>query len=40
MARRNETVSSLAASGVTVAFGGFKALTDVTLKITPGAVHG
>ena len=40
MARRKETVSSLAASGVTVAFGGFKALTDVTLKITPGAVHG
>ncbi len=31
---------SLAASGVTVAFGGFKALTDVTLKVTPGAVHG
>ncbi|MCK0172359.1 ABC transporter ATP-binding protein [Aliiroseovarius sp. S1123] len=25
---------------MTVAFGGFKALTDVTLKITPGAVHG
>ena len=32
--------TSLAASGVTVAFGGFKALTDVTLTITPGAVHG
>lgn len=32
--------SSLAASGVTVAFGGFKALTDVTMSITPGAVHG
>ncbi|SDD55167.1 ABC transporter ATP-binding protein [Ruegeria marina] len=31
---------SLAASGVTVAFGGFKALTDVTLTVTPGAVHG
>ncbi|NHX27460.1 ATP-binding cassette domain-containing protein, partial [Escherichia coli] len=28
------------ASGVTVAFGGFKALTNVTLSITPGAVHG
>lgn len=40
MARRKETVSSLTASGVTVAFGGFKALTDVTLEITPGAVHG
>ncbi|SPF76846.1 Lipopolysaccharide export system ATP-binding protein LptB [Aliiroseovarius pelagivivens] len=40
MARRKKTSSSLAASGVTVAFGGFKALTDVTLKITPGAVHG
>ncbi|WP_370458569.1 ABC transporter ATP-binding protein [Aliiroseovarius sp. PrR006] len=25
---------------MTVAFGGFKALTDVTLTITPGAVHG
>lgn len=32
--------AALAASGVTVAFGGFKALTDVTLSITPGAVHG
>lgn len=31
---------SLSASGVTVAFGGFKALTDVSLNITPGAVHG
>ncbi len=31
---------SLDASGVTVAFGGFRALTDVTLSITPGAVHG
>lgn len=31
---------SLAASGVTVAFGGFKALTDVSMNITPGAVHG
>lgn len=31
---------SLTASGVTVAFGGFKALTDVTMTITPGAVHG
>lgn len=31
---------SLSASGVTVAFGGFKALTDVTLNVTPGAVHG
>ncbi|WP_319022499.1 MULTISPECIES: ABC transporter ATP-binding protein [unclassified Meridianimarinicoccus] len=25
---------------MTVAFGGFKALTDVTLSVTPGAVHG
>lgn len=40
MARRDQQASSLAASGVTVAFGGFKALTDVTLSITPGAVHG
>lgn len=32
--------SGLAARGVTVAFGGFKALTDVTLRVTPGAVHG
>lgn len=31
---------SLTASGVTVAFGGFKALTDVSLNVTPGAVHG
>lgn len=31
---------SLAATGVTVAFGGFKALTDVTLTVTPGSVHG
>lgn len=36
----NTTALSLAASGVTVAFGGFKAVTDVTLKITPGDVHG
>lgn len=36
----NHTPSSLSASGVTVAFGGFKALTDVTLTVTPGAVHG
>ena len=34
------SASSLSASGVTVAFGGFKALTDVTLNVTPGAVHG
>lgn len=40
MVRRKDKGSSLAASGVTVAFGGFKALTDVTMKITPGAVHG
>lgn len=32
--------TSLTASGVTVAFGGFKALTDVSLNVTPGAVHG
>lgn len=31
---------SLSASGVTVAFGGFKALTDVSLNVTPSAVHG
>ena len=30
----------LTATGVTVAFGGFKAITDVTLQVTPGAVHG
>lgn len=40
MMRRKKNGSSLSASGVTVAFGGFKALTDVTLSITPGAVHG
>lgn len=40
MKRRNDTKSSLSASGVTVAFGGFKALTDVSMTITPGAVHG
>ncbi len=40
MMRRNNSNSSLTASGVTVAFGGFKALTDVTMSITPGAVHG
>ncbi|WP_406649607.1 ABC transporter ATP-binding protein [Aliisedimentitalea scapharcae] len=45
MARRHSTASSqaessLTASGVTVAFGGFKALTDVTMSITPGSVHG
>ncbi|MDE9451929.1 ABC transporter ATP-binding protein [Aliiroseovarius sp. Z3] len=28
------------ASGVTVQFGGFKALTDISLTITSGAVHG
>lgn len=32
--------TTLQAKGVTVAFGGFKALTDVTLEVTPGAVHG
>ncbi|WP_259955678.1 ABC transporter ATP-binding protein [Sulfitobacter mediterraneus] len=32
--------TSLTASGVMVAFGGFKALTDVSLNVTPGAVHG
>lgn len=31
---------SLSAQGVNVAFGGFKALTDVHLTVTPGAVHG
>ena len=36
----HNTALSLAASGVTVAFGGFKALTDVSLNVTPGAVHG
>lgn len=36
----HETGFSLTASGVTVAFGGFKALTDITMTITPGAVHG
>lgn len=30
----------LAAKSVNVAFGGFKALTDVTLRVTPGSVHG
>lgn len=32
--------SALAASGVSVMFGGFTALANVTLTITPGAVHG
>lgn len=40
MRRSQDRGSSLTASGVTVAFGGFKALTDVTMSITPGAVHG
>ena len=40
MATGGDNGCSLAASGVTVAFGGFKALTDVTLAVTPGAVHG
>lgn len=31
---------ALAVSGVTVAFGGFKALTDVTLTVTSGTVYG
>jgi len=38
--RSDMRAASLEASGVTVAFGGFKALTDVTLTLTPGAVHG
>ena len=36
----NTNPLSLAAADVTVAFGGFKALTDVSLTVTPGAVHG
>ncbi|UWQ07242.1 ABC transporter ATP-binding protein [Aliiroseovarius crassostreae] len=40
MGRRRDTAPSLTASGVTVAFSGFKALTDVSMTITPGAVHG
>lgn len=39
-AQAHNKTSSLTASGVTVAFGGFKALTNVSLNITPGAVHG
>ncbi len=38
--QRNNAPDRLATEAVTVAFGGFKALTDVTLSITPGAVHG
>lgn len=38
--RPDYTRTSLMATGVTVAFGGFKALTDVSLTVTPGAVHG
>ena len=34
------STSALAASDVSVMFGGFTALSDVTLAITPGAVHG
>lgn len=33
-------LTSLAASDVSVMFGGFTALADVTLAVTPGAVHG
>ncbi|WP_432449016.1 ABC transporter ATP-binding protein [Aliiroseovarius marinus] len=40
MVRKLDSSSSLMATGVTVVFGGFKALTDVTMTITPGAVHG
>lgn len=36
----DDTGTALIADRVTVAFGGFKALTDVSLTITPGAVHG
>ncbi|WP_243405132.1 ABC transporter ATP-binding protein [Pelagivirga sediminicola] len=32
--------NALNATDVSVAFGGFKALTDVTMTLTPGAVHG
>lgn len=40
MRRSRDKAPSLTATGVNVAFGGFKALTDVTMNITPGAVHG
>lgn len=40
MSGSEHTDLSLAANGVTVAFGGFKALTEVTLTVTPGSVHG
>ncbi len=40
MSGSEQTGLSLAANGVTVAFGGFKALTEVTLAVTPGSVHG
>lgn len=32
--------ATLETKGVNVAFGGFKALTEVTLRVTPGSVHG
>ncbi len=40
MSGSEQTGLSLAANGVTVAFGGFKALTEVTLAVSPGSVHG
>ena len=40
VAQSEQNGAPLIASRVTVAFGGFKALTDVTMAITPGVVHG
>ena len=38
--RGQHNISSLIASGVTVEFGGFKAICDVTIDLSFGVVHG
>jgi branched-chain amino acid transport system ATP-binding protein len=38
--RGDTTTNCLTTSAISVAFGGFKALSEVSLTITPGAVHG
>lgn len=39
-AESQHNTNSLTAAGVTVQFGGFKAIADVTLAVSPGIVHG